>query len=85
VSREDDLNTYPSRRQQRAMCPFRRYRHVEHQARSAHADEREVLCAATLSETLPGMVHQLAIVALERFRKDALKTAGKCPERCLFS
>src|ERR1700739_1205274 len=31
------------------------------------------------------MVHRLAVVALERFRKDVLRAAGKCPERCLFS
>jgi hypothetical protein len=31
------------------------------------------------------MIHQLAVVVLERVREDDLKAAKKCLERCLFS
>jgi hypothetical protein len=43
------------------------------------------LRAATLGESLPGMVHRLTVVAFERFYEDTLKAGGKSPERCLLS
>ena len=38
-----------------------------------------------LGEAPSGLVHQFTVVTFERFYKDTLKTAGKCPECCLLS
>jgi hypothetical protein len=48
------------------------------------ADDSEPLRAATLSETLPGVTHQLSVVPFEWLLQDALKASGKCPESCLL-